>query len=97
MEAQSVKDEAQRLKNKADNFNPEYKEGPVATAIEQYTAKIPSDIFLWAALGSMAISATLKVLKKDEEALFVGQWPAPFLLLGLYNKLIKMEGFGKDK
>jgi hypothetical protein len=97
MEAQSVKDEAQRLKNKADNFNPEYKEGPVAAAIEQYTAKIPSDIFLWAALGSMAISATLKVMKKDEEALFVGQWPAPFLLLGLYNKLIKMEGFNKDK
>jgi hypothetical protein len=45
----------------------------------------------------MAISATLKVMKKDDEALFVGQWPAPFLLLGLYNKLVKMEGYEKDK
>ncbi len=89
--------DAQEIKNKADNFNPGYKEGPVATAIEQYTAKLPSDLFLWAALGSMAISATLKIIKKDDEALFVGQWPAPFLLLGLYNKLIKMEGIGKDK
>jgi hypothetical protein len=83
------------LKTKADNFNPQQKEGPVATAIEQYTAKLPSDLFLWAALGSMAISATLKVLKKDEEALFVGQWPAPFLLLGIYNKLVKQQGHDK--
>ena len=89
--------EAQELKDKAESFNPEYKEGPVAAGIEKYTAKLPSDLFLWAALGSMAISATLKIMKKDEEALFVGQWPAPFLLLGLYNKLVKMEGFEKDK
>ena len=34
-------------------------------------------------------------MKKDEEALFVGQWPAPFLLLGLYNKLVKVEGHDK--
>ena len=86
---------AKDLKNKADNFNPQHKEGPVAAAIEQYTAKLPSDLFLWAALGSMAISATLKIMKKDEEALFVGQWPAPFLLLGLYNKLVKVEGHDK--
>jgi hypothetical protein len=83
------------LKNKADNMNPEQKEGPVAAAIETYTAKLPSDLFLWAALGSMAVSATLKILKKDEEALFVGQWPAPFLLLGIYNKLVKQQGHDK--
>ena len=85
------------MKAKADNFNPEYKEGPVAAAIEKYTAKLPSDLFLWAAIGSIAISATLKVMRKDEEALFVGQWPPTFLLLGLYNKLVKMEGYEKDK
>lgn len=84
--------DTKEIKRKADNFNPEHKEGPVAKAIEKYTAKLPSDLFLWAALGSMAVSATLKIMKKDEEALFVGQWPAPFLLLGLYNKLVKVEG-----
>ncbi|MBC7922355.1 MAG: hypothetical protein H7Z75_14835, partial [Ferruginibacter sp.] len=72
------------LKKNADKYNPEHKEGPVATAIEEYTAKLPSDLFLWAALGAITISAVLKIMKKDEEALFVGQWPAPFLLLGLY-------------
>jgi len=74
------------------NFNPEHSEGPVAKAIEQQTAKLPSDLFLWAAVGAIAASAVLKIMKNDKEALFVGQWPAPFLLLGLYNKLVKLEG-----
>jgi hypothetical protein len=76
----------------ATNFNPEHSEGPVAKAIEQQTAKLPSDLFLWAAVGAIAASAVLKIMKKDKDALFVGQWPAPFLLLGLYNKLVKLEG-----
>lgn len=80
------------LKSKADQINPGHREGPVASTIEEYTAKLPSDLFLWAALGSMAISATFKVLKKDEEALFVGQWAPSFLLLGVYNKLVKQLG-----
>ncbi|OLY93435.1 hypothetical protein SAMN05444008_107259 [Cnuella takakiae] len=74
------------------NLNPEHKEGKVATAIEEQTAKLPSDLFLWAALGSMAVSLTLQIMGRKKESLFVGQWPAPFLLLGLYNKLVKLEG-----
>lgn len=74
------------------NLNPQHQEGPVAEAIEEQTAKLPSDLFLWAALGSMAISLGFKLAGKDDKALFVGQWPAPFLLLGLYNKLVKLEG-----
>ncbi|TSJ36330.1 hypothetical protein FO440_22760 [Mucilaginibacter corticis] len=72
-------------------------EGKVATAIEEQTAKIPSDLFLWAALGSMAVSLTLKFFKsKQHTALFVGQWAAPFLLLGVYNKIVKLEGHDKN-
>jgi hypothetical protein len=89
--------EARDLKNKAVSVNPEKKEGPVARAIEEYTSRLPSDLFLWSALGAMAVSATLKIMKKDDEALFVGQWPAPFLLLGLYNKLVKIEGHDRTE
>jgi hypothetical protein len=71
-------------------------EGKVATAIEEQTAKLPSDIFLWAALGSMAASLTLKIMAKKHTALFVGQWAAPFLLLGIYNKLVKLEGHDQE-
>jgi len=74
------------------NSNSQHSEGPIAKAIEKQTAKLPSDIFLWAALGSMAISLGFKLFKKNNNALFVGDWAAPFLLLGLYNKLVKLEG-----
>lgn len=80
------------LKSKVSNLNPERKEGPVAKAIESQTAKLPSDTFLWAAMGSMAASLTLKLMGKNHTALFVGQWAAPFLLLGVYNKIVKVEG-----
>lgn len=76
----------------ATNFNPEHTEGPVAKAIEEQTAKLPSDIFLWAALASMGVSLTLKLMGQKHTALFVGQWAAPFLLLGTYNKIVKLEG-----
>lgn len=76
----------------ANNENPEHKEGKVASAIEEQTAKIPSDIFLWAALGSMVISAGLQIAGVKSKSLFVGQWAAPFLLLGVYNKLVKQQG-----
>jgi hypothetical protein len=72
--------------------NNSIQEGPVAKGIEKQTAKIPSDIFLWAALGSMAASLTLKIAGRKHDALFIGQWAAPFLLLGLYNKVVKVAG-----
>ncbi len=80
----------------ATNRNPSHSEGPVARTIESQTAKLPSDLFLWAALGSMAASATLKILGKNHTALFIGQWAPSFLLLGLYNKLVKLEGHDGD-
>jgi hypothetical protein len=79
----------------ANEQNPK-SEGKVATAIEEQTAKLPSDLFLWAALGSMAASLTLKCMAKKHTALFVGQWAAPFLLLGIYNKLVKLEGHDQE-
>lgn len=76
--------------------NPEKKEGPVARTIEEQTAKIPSDLFLWAAGASMATSLALKLMGKKHTALFVGQWAAPFLLLGIYNKIVKVAGHDKE-
>ena len=75
-----------------ENRNPEHKEGPVAKAIEQETAKLPSDIWLWASLASMGASLYLQFQGDRDRSLFVGQWAAPFLLLGVYNKIVKLEG-----
>jgi hypothetical protein len=70
----------------------QHTEGPVARTIEQQTAKLPSDLFLWAALGAMGVSLALQLMGKKAESLFIGQWPAPFLLMGLYNKVVKVAG-----
>jgi len=74
---------------------PEHSEGKVARTIEEQTAKLPSDAFLWAAVGSMAISLFLQMSDRSEKqrsSLFVGQWAPTFLILGLYNKLVKVAG-----
>ena len=78
---------------RASSSTSEYKEGKVAKVIEDKTAKyLPSDAFLWTAIGTMAVSLVFKLVGRNNISLFVGQWPAPILIMGLYNKLVKLEG-----
>lgn len=70
----------------------QHSEGPIARSIEEQTAKLPSDTFLWAAGASIVTSLALKFTGRSHEALFVGQWAPTFLILGLYNKLVKQLG-----
>lgn len=70
----------------------EHSEGIVARTIEQQTAKLPSDIFLWGALGSIGISLYLELKGETQKSSFVSRWVSPFLLLGVYNKLVKLAG-----
>lgn len=82
-------------------------EGPLARAIEKRTARIPSDFFLWAAgaamLGSLAAQAIgmrrpARGLMRRREmgraplASFIGMWVPSLLLLGVYNKIVKVAG-----
>jgi len=70
----------------------EHSEGRIARTIEQETAKLPSDVFLWGAVSAMGVSLAMNLAGKKHASLFVGQWAAPFLLLGVYNKLVKVAG-----
>ena len=70
----------------------DHTEGKVARSIENQTAKLPSDTFLWAAAAAIATSATLQVLGNKHASVFVGQWAPTLLILGLYNKLVKQLG-----
>ncbi|HKY31992.1 MAG TPA: hypothetical protein VJV23_05600 [Candidatus Polarisedimenticolia bacterium] len=67
-------------------------EGQVARSIESQTARLPSDTFLWLALGSIAASLTLQMMGRKEVSNFVGQWAPTILILGLYNKIVKVAG-----
>ncbi len=69
-----------------------HREGPIARSIEQQTAKLPSDTFLWLAGGSILVSLAMKASGKNDTANFIGQWVPTILILGLYNKLVKLEG-----
>lgn len=70
----------------------QHSEGKVARTIEEQTAKLPSDTFLWAAVTSMGVALALQLSGKKPASLFIGQWAAPFLLFGVYNKLVKVAG-----
>jgi hypothetical protein len=70
----------------------EAREDRITGALEAQTSKVPSSTFLGLALGSMVASFTLKMMGKDDWALFVGQWAAPFLIVGSYNKMVKQHG-----
>lgn len=67
-------------------------EGYITKKIEDQTAKLPSTVYLTLAVTAMTASAALKCLGKGKSALFVGQWVAPFLIMGIYNKIVKTEG-----
>ena len=67
-------------------------EGPIAKTIEDQTSKLPSDTFLWLAVGAMTASASLQLMGNKHVSLFIGQWAPTFLIFGLYNKLVKQLG-----
>jgi hypothetical protein len=68
------------------------REGVIARTIEQQTAKLPSDTFLWAALGAIGVSLVMMVTGEEKKANFIGQWAPTLLILGLYNKMVKLHG-----
>jgi hypothetical protein len=92
-----VSEMAQRASNMLDTEPKsmpryEHREGRVARTLEQQTARIPSDAWLWAAFGSIGISLALELSGREKTANFVGHWAPTFLIIGLYNKLVKLQG-----
>lgn len=70
----------------------EHEEGTMTKAIESYTSQVPSGVYLSLAIGSIGLSAMLQIAGRKKDAQFVGQWVPTILLLGLYNKIVKLEG-----
>jgi hypothetical protein len=83
------------------------REGRIARLIEAQTSKIPSDVFLWAAGATAVVALALQIrggrgrgprmapprfVTRRLDAHFIGQWAPTLLLLGLYNKVVKVLG-----
>ncbi len=71
---------------------PEHTENSLTRVLEQQTAKIPSHVFLAASLSAMAASLVFEAQNNQRASRFVGMWVAPLLVMGVYNKLVKVLG-----
>lgn len=67
-------------------------EGTTTKAIESVTSMVPSGAYLSLAIGAIGLSAVLHMAGRKNVSQFVGHWVPTILLLGLYNKLVKLEG-----
>ena len=70
----------------------EHREGRVTRIIEQQTAKVPSNYFLALALLAMLSALGLELSGRQRAGRFVSMWPGPLLVMGVYNKLVKVLG-----
>ena len=61
-------------------------------SIESYTASIPSSAYLGVAIAAMGVSFLCQVAGKGKWGNFLAQWVPTWLVIGLYNKLVKVEG-----
>jgi hypothetical protein len=86
----NVSDKVSDLGERVDEMSG--REGRMTSRLERITSALPSTT--WLALAGVSIfgSLGLKLFGNDKTANFVGQWAPTFLLLGVYNKLVKLQG-----
>ena len=65
-------------------------EGKTTSAVDKATGRVPSMAYLGLAVGAMVASAALVLSGRKQLGNFVGQWAPSILVMGLYNKLIKV-------
>jgi hypothetical protein len=73
-------------------YSPEPREDQFTKTVEKYTASIPSSAFLGVAVGAMAASLLFQIAGQGKWGNFIAQWVPTWLIIGLYNKLVKIEG-----
>jgi len=72
--------------------SPQPSEDEFTKTIEKYTASIPSSAYLAIAVGAMGFSLLCQVAGKGKWGNFIAQWVPTWLIIGLYNKMVKQEG-----
>jgi hypothetical protein len=67
-------------------------EDPFTKTVEEYTSAIPSSAYLGVAIGAMALSLVCQATGRGKWGNFIAQWVPTWLIIGIYNKLVKLEG-----
>ncbi len=77
-------------------MEPRPTEDQFTKTIESYTAAVPSSAYLAVAIGAMGLSLACQVTGRGKWGNFIAQWVPTWLIIGLYNKLVKLAGPGKS-
>lgn len=77
-------------------MEPRPTEDQFTKSIETYTAAVPSSAYLAVAIGAMGLSLACQVAGRGKWGNFIAQWVPTWLIIGLYNKLVKLEGHDKS-
>ena len=72
--------------------SPKPSEDELTKSIEEYTGSIPSSAYLGVAVGAMGLSLLCQVTGRGKWGNFIAQWVPTWLIIGLYNKVVKVEG-----
>jgi hypothetical protein len=82
----------QGMTQTGDSHSPSKTEDQFTKSVEEYTAAIPSSAYLGVAIGAMAVSLIFQATGQGKWGNFVAQWVPTWLIIGVYNKLVKLEG-----
>lgn len=88
-EVNPAADKSERVYDPSSVVRSPHAEGALTRVIEQQAAKLPSDFFLFAALGAMGVSLVLELTGRHRPSRFVGMWAPALLTMGVYNKVVK--------
>jgi hypothetical protein len=73
-------------------MEPRLTEDQFTKTIESFPAAVPSTGYLAVAIGAMGLSLACQVAGRGKWGNFLAQWVPTWLIFGLYNKLVKLEG-----
>ncbi|HEU4341593.1 MAG TPA: hypothetical protein VFU31_08490 [Candidatus Binatia bacterium] len=82
-EGMTQTDESQRPNMTEDRFT---------KSMEDYTSAIPSSAYLGMAVAAMVLSLFYQATGREKWGNFIAQWVPTWLIIGVYNKLVKLEG-----
>jgi hypothetical protein len=82
----------EQMTEAGDSWRRSRTEDEFTRTVEEYTSAIPSSAYLGVAFGAMALSLLFQLTGQGKWGNFIAQWVPTWLIIGLYNKLVKLEG-----
>ncbi len=61
----------------------------MSASIDKQTESLPSDVFLWAAIGALALSLMYDMSGKKEQGSSIRKWLPTLVTLGSYNRMLQ--------